>query len=110
MKHSVGVSVVDQSFSLFAPRAWVFVALIVVAVIGRRVCADRVLQQFAEPGFSAVAPEVVRHATTNKAVESNGRGGMCRSFHIFRELWEVAGRRRPPVPHLLRSADMPIRA
>lgn len=42
----------------------------------------------------------------NKSVEDNGRGGACRSFHVIRELWEVAERRCPPVPHLLRSADV----
>lgn len=40
----------------------------------------------------------------NKSVESNGRGGVCQSFHLVIELREVAERRRPPVPHLLRSA------
>ncbi len=40
----------------------------------------------------------------NKSVEDNGRGGVCRSFHVFRRLWEAAGRRCPPVPHLLRYA------
>ena len=38
----------------------------------------------------------------NKSVEDNGRGGVCRSFHIVRESWEDAERRCPPVPHLLR--------
>jgi hypothetical protein len=42
----------------------------------------------------------------NKSVEVNGRGGVCRSFHLVRELREVAERRCPPVPHLLRSQEI----
>jgi hypothetical protein len=38
----------------------------------------------------------------NKSVEDNGRGGLCRSFHVIRELREVTERRCPPVPPLLR--------
>jgi len=41
----------------------------------------------------------------NKSVEDNGRGGVRRSFHVIRGLREVAERRCPPVPHLLRSAE-----
>ena len=39
----------------------------------------------------------------NKSVEVNGRGGVCRSFHVIREFDLVAGWRCPPAPHLLRS-------
>jgi hypothetical protein len=43
--------------------------------------------------------------TPNKAVEVNGRDGVCRSFHVIREFDRVATWRFPPVPHLLRSAQ-----
>ena len=38
----------------------------------------------------------------NKSVESNGRGGVCRSFHVVIESVASAEWRCPPVPHLLR--------
>ena len=80
--YSVWVSVVDQCFGLTAPFTRVFIAVVVVTVIGRGVGAKRVFQQFTEASFTAVASEVVSHATTNKAVEVNGRGGVYRSFHV----------------------------
>ena len=39
----------------------------------------------------------------NKAVEVNGRGGVCRSFHVVSFISGVASWRCPPVPHLLLS-------
>lgn len=39
----------------------------------------------------------------NKSVEVNGRGGLCRSFHVVREFDFGSEWRCPPVPHLLRS-------
>jgi len=71
------------------------------------------LGQWLSPKFAVLVSKWVREwmsgkfapirRKTNKSVESNGRGGVCRSFHVVRELREVAERRCPPVPHLLRS-------
>ena len=41
----------------------------------------------------------------NKSVESNGRGGVCRSFHVVSFLSGEAERRFPPVPHLFHSPN-----
>ena len=43
---------------------------------------------------------------TNKSVESNGRVVLSWSFHVVREFDLAAGWRFPPVPHLLRSAQI----
>lgn len=54
---------VEQSLSFLAPRARVFVALVVCSVVRGGVGEEGVLQQRPEPGFAAVACEVVRGAT-----------------------------------------------
>ncbi len=41
----------------------------------------------------------------NKSVEVNGRGGLCRSFHVVSFISGEAKWRCPPVPHLLRSQN-----
>ena len=53
-------------------------------------------------------PVVQAHVRTHQGEQvgrGDGRGGVCRSFHLAREFDFVTARRCPPEPHLLRSAE-----
>jgi len=64
----------------------------------------------AAPGFDLVLDvELWPPEPASRTSRSRQRtGGVCRSFHVVIELWEVAERRCPPLPHLGRSAKKPI--